>query len=64
MKEFKIKAKFVFKGDLFIKAKSRSEAIEIAEKQVGMTLNGGIHSPLPHDVLGWEFPVHPLKAVR
>ena len=64
MREFKIKTRFVFEGDLFIKAENRSQAIEFAEKHVGMTLNGGIHSSLPVEDVDWEFPVHPVKKIR
>lgn len=63
-KTYTVPVKFVFKGRFFIKAESRAQAKEFAEKHCGMVVNNGIHSTLPDEDVNWDFPVHPEKVIR
>jgi hypothetical protein len=63
MKQYKIPVTFTFKGNFFIKANSKKEAIEFADKHCGMTVVRGIHSSLPDEDVDWNFPVHPKKEI-
>lgn len=61
---YTVPMKFVFEGKFFIKAASKEQAREYAEKHCGLVISGDIHSTLPDDCVDWDFPVHPQKVVK
>lgn len=64
-KVYTVPVKFVFEGQFFIKADSKEQAQEYAEKHCGLTLiSNGIHSTLPDEDVDWDFSVHPQKIVK
>lgn len=63
-KVYTVPVKFVFEGQFFIKADSKEQAKEYAEKHCGLVIGGDIHSSLPDENVSWDFPVHPQKIIR
>lgn len=63
-KVYTVPVKFVFEGKFFIKADSKEQAKEFADKQCGMVTNNGIHSTLSDEDVNWDFPVHPEKIIK
>ena len=63
MKKYSVKTKFVFKGRIKVKADNKKQAIEFIAKNVGLTIDRGIHTTLPDENIEWEFPVHPDKII-
>ena len=55
-KTFKIRAKFVFGGQVKVKAHSRKEAETIAEKNIAVLL--GKVKAFDDDIVNWDFPIH------
>lgn len=55
-KTFKIRAKFVFGGQVQVKAHSRKEAEAIAEKNIAALL--GKVEAQSEDIVDWDFPIH------
>lgn len=63
-KKYRVKTKFVFEGEFYVKAESKKEAKKMVEESCGLCLGGNIHSDLNDEDVDWEFPVHPKKIVR
>ena len=57
-KIFEIPVKFTFEGFFKIKASSKEEAEENAEKHCGM-IRGDVQSTLNDEDVDWNFPIHP-----
>lgn len=55
-KTFKIRAKFVFGGQVQIKAHNRQEAEAIVEKNIAALL--GKVEAVDEDIVDWDFPIH------
>lgn len=55
-KTFKIRAKFVFGGQVQVKAHSRKEAEAISEKNIAVLL--GKVEAFDDDIVDWDFPIH------
>lgn len=60
---YTVPVRYVFTGEFKIKAESREQAEEYAEKHCGLVLGGDIHSSLPNEMVNWDFPAHPEKIV-
>jgi hypothetical protein len=52
-KNYKIRAKFVFDGQIIVRAASRQEAEVAAEKHIAVTL--GKVEPLDESIQDWDF---------
>jgi len=63
MKIYKVPVKYIFEGAYFIKANSKGEAAENAEKHCSLVMGGYIHSTLPDDDVDWDFACHPEKII-
>lgn len=63
-KVYTVPVKFVFEGQFFIKADSKEQAKEYADKHCGLVIGGDIHSSLPDEDVDWDFPVHPQKVIK
>jgi hypothetical protein len=61
--QYAVKTRFTFEGTFFITAKNKEEAKEMVEKHCGLVLGRSIHTTLPDDIVDWDFPVHPEKAI-
>ena len=55
-KTFKIRAKFVFGGQVKVQAHNRQEAEAIVEKNIAALL--GKVEAFDEDIVGWDFPIH------
>ena len=55
-KTFKIRAKFVFGGQVKIQAYNRQEAETIVEKNIAALL--GKVEAFDEDIVDWDFPIH------
>lgn len=53
---FKIRAKFVFGGQVQIKAHNRQEAEAIVEKNIAALLRKV--EAVDEDIVDWDFPIH------
>ena len=63
MKQYAVNVSYVFPGTFFITAHNKKEAQEYVENQCGLVMGGKIHTTLPDDVVGWDFPIHPEKVI-
>lgn len=64
LRKFKVRVAFVTRGHFEVAAKNRAEAVEHVSRHCGMVLKMGcIHSSLPDELVGWDFPAHPEKKV-
>lgn len=63
MKTYTVKTKFVFEGEFYIKAESKSQACEFVGKHCGLVIGGDIHSTLPGDDVDWNFDIHPKNII-
>ena len=63
-KEYKVKTKFVFEGEFYIKAENKEQAKEYVQKHCGLVLGGDIHTSLPDEICNWNFNVHPDKIIK
>ena len=59
---YTVPVRYVFMGEFKIKASSKAQAEEYAEKHCGLVLGGDIHSSLPDEMVNWDFSVHPEKS--
>lgn len=55
-KTFKIRAKFVFSGQVEVQAHNRQEAEAIVEKNI-VALLGKVEA-FDEDIVNWNFPIH------
>ena len=60
---YRVPVKYTFTGYYEIKAESKEEAREYAEKHCGLCLGGDIHTTLNDEDVTWEFGVHPHTAI-
>ena len=63
-KEYKVKTKFVFEGEFYIKAENKEQAKEYVQKHCGLVLGGDIHTSLTDEICNWNFNVHPDKIIK
>lgn len=61
-KTYKIRAKFVFDGQVIVRASSRQEAEACAEKNIAATL--GRVEPLDEDIQDWDFSMKSSTVVN
>lgn len=61
-KEYKVKMKFVFNGEVDVMAENRLEAMRIANESCGMSF-GGIHTSST-EIVDYEFDMTPTKILR
>lgn len=61
-KTFKIRAKFVFGGQIQVKAHNRQEAEAVAEKNIAALL--GEVEAFDDDIVDWDFPIHGEKVIN
>lgn len=62
-KKFKMAVTFTFKGTVTVTANDKQQAMELVNKNFGMTAGTGISTSLPHDQLDYEFGMHPDKKI-
>lgn len=64
-KQFKIRAKFVFGGQLTVMAHSRQEAEAMAEKDIAATLGRvDVQPAAEDDIRDWDFSTHGETVVN
>jgi len=59
---FEVSVTYVFKGTVQVRAETKEEALETAEKHIGMTMNG-IDTSMPEEDIDWNFPWHADKVI-
>ncbi len=64
MKDYAIKVKFIFEGEVIVKAETKEEAKEIIKSDFNNTL-GEIGTGIYGDeIKDWNFPIHPEKIIK
>lgn len=61
-KDYIVKAKFVFEGELKVYASSKDEAKQMVRDDFGMTF-GEVQSTVPN-ILDWNINMKPTKIVK
>jgi hypothetical protein len=61
-KTFKIRAKFVFGGQVKVQAHNRQEAEAIVEKNI-VALLGKVEA-FDEDIVNWDFPIHCETVIK
>lgn len=61
-KDYIIKVKFVFEGELKVYASSKDEAKQMVRESFGMTF-GNVQSIIPN-ILDWNINMKPTKIVK
>ncbi|MBO8460154.1 MAG: hypothetical protein IAA73_07480 [Bacteroidetes bacterium] len=62
-KEYKVKVRLVFEGEVSVLANSKNDAKEIVDNNLGLVLGGNIHSDAS-EIKDWDFPMHPYKEIK
>jgi len=64
MKQYKVKVRYTYKGEVIVNARNKTEAIEFVQKHCGHIDGRGFHTVLDDDKIpNWEFPVHPDQKI-
>lgn len=63
MKKYRVKVRYVFEGCFDIRAENEDEAREIADRDCGLVMGGGIHTSNDGQVCDWDFRMHPENKV-
>ncbi|WP_068768628.1 hypothetical protein OH491_24340 [Termitidicoccus mucosus] len=66
MKTYIVRTQFIFEGNFFIKAASKTEAEKAVKQDCHFLMGGNIHATLNSDrmdSMNYEFPVHPDKKI-
>ena len=61
-RDYTVKVKFVFEGELTVYTTSKKEALESVRNNFGAVL-GNITASTP-EIINWDIPVHPQKIVK
>lgn len=61
-KDYTVKVKFIFEGEVTVYTTSKNEALESVKKHFGAVI-GSVQSSTP-EITDWDFPVHPQKIIR
>ena len=61
-RDYTVKVKWVFEGEVTVYTTSKNEALESVKKHFGTVL-GSVQSSTP-EIVDWDIPVHPQKFVR
>lgn len=64
MAKYNVEMSFEFRGTFTVVAESPYQAREYIEKHCGLVIGGDIHSSLPDEDIGWDFPAHPEKRIH
>lgn len=63
MKTYKVKTEFVFRGEFYVKAMDKDEAIQTVKEDLGMTM-GEITTGIADNSLDWDFDMIPEKKIK
>lgn len=61
-KDYTVKVKFVFEGEVTVHATSKKEALESVKNGFGAVI--GSVQPSTPEIIDWDIPVHPQKIVK
>lgn len=61
-KDYTVKVKFVFEGEVTVLATSKKEALESVKNGFGAVI--GSVQPSTPEIIDWDIPVHPQKIVK
>ena len=60
--KYRVPVIYTFEGYFDIDAESKEAAVELANKDCGLTI-GEVHSSLNDEDVYWDFPVHPETEI-
>lgn len=61
-RDYTVKVKFVFEGEVTVYTTSKKEALESVRNNFGAVI-GNVQQSTP-EIINWDIPVHPQKIVK